>query len=136
MATYRAAYYRAPFFTDTVLTRPQHASLPDNILIEEAVAEAYRADIVCKSSIDPDEPRVTEEALRAGLVIGKWTDYTASSQWGRNVGAARDHAYRAQHVARRSALKAASAQESRRYERTRRRRIRARTPSIRFGARL
>ena len=84
MATYRAAYYRAPFFTDTVLTGPQHAGLPDDKLIEEAVAEAYRTDIVCKSSIDPDEPRVTEEALRAGLLIGNWTEYTASSQRSRN----------------------------------------------------
>lgn len=74
MATYRAAYYRAPYFADTVLTRPQHAGLPDDKLIEKAVAEAYRADIVCKLSIDPDEPWVTEEALRAGLLIGNWTD--------------------------------------------------------------
>jgi hypothetical protein len=76
MATYRAAYFRAPYFIDTVLTKPHDAGLPDDKLIEEAVAAAYRANIVCKSTIDPDEPRVTEEELRAGLLIGNWTDVT------------------------------------------------------------
>jgi hypothetical protein len=47
--------------------------LPNDKFIEEAVEEAYRADIVCKSSIDPDESRVTEEELRVGLLIGNWT---------------------------------------------------------------
>jgi hypothetical protein len=66
-----AANYRAAWFKDWVLTGPEHAALSDAELVEEAVAEAYRGDIVCKTSNDPDEPRVTEDVLRAGIVINQ-----------------------------------------------------------------
>src|SRR5262245_42320506 len=61
--------YRAVWFKDWMLTSPDQAGLSDAELIETAVAEAYRADIVCKVTDDPEEPRLTEAALRAGLVI-------------------------------------------------------------------
>lgn len=66
--TYRAAYYK-----NWVLTSPDQAHLSDAELIEEAVKAAYAGDVVCKSTDDPDEPRLTEQALREGLRIGEWT---------------------------------------------------------------
>jgi len=70
MKTYRAcAYFTEDGQGSTLLTGPEHAALDDQALIEEAVAEAYRGDI-----IGHDEARVTEGQLRAGLRICSWAD--------------------------------------------------------------
>ena len=72
MATYRAAY-----IGDTVLTGPEHSDLSDEALINEAVAEADRGDLI---SQDGDVPaamcgnRLSEAALRAAIRIGDWTE--------------------------------------------------------------
>lgn len=71
--TYRAAIYRHPSTgQETALTGPEHAHLPRAELVEEAVAEARRADL-----IGDEYPRVTEDELRSRLYIGQWSDRAA-----------------------------------------------------------
>ena len=64
MATYRAAY-----FNDMAMTTPEQSDLSEEALIEAAVAEAHKGNILGDS-----HPYVTEEDFRAGLEVGDFTD--------------------------------------------------------------
>jgi hypothetical protein len=66
--------YRAAFFRDTVLTRPEHAALSDEQLRAEALAEAQRADIIDMEEADPESayPHLTRAQFESGLQIGDW----------------------------------------------------------------
>ena len=71
---YRAAVYQHRAETgvidgEVVLTGPEHADMPEDDLIEEAVREAYRADL-----IGEEAPRITEEELRQHLTICEWSE--------------------------------------------------------------
>lgn len=69
MASFRAAYLLRDG-SETLLTGPEHAALSDDALRTEAYTEALRAGL-----IDADGwPALTEEAFRASLVIGLWTE--------------------------------------------------------------
>jgi hypothetical protein len=76
MATYRAAYYVAPTGEGTVLTSPEHASMPDAELTALAWACAQDAGIVDMHEDDPRAayPRLTRGMLESGLRIGEWKD--------------------------------------------------------------
>lgn len=67
--TYRAAIYRHPAGSETVLTGPEHAHLPDEDLLAEALAEARRHGL-----IGDGWPQVPEELFRRRLYIGEWTE--------------------------------------------------------------
>lgn len=71
--TYRAAYFYEVESNGVglVLTGEEHASLSDEALIEEAVAEAHRAGLI---GADEEANQVTEQRLRSCLVIGDWTE--------------------------------------------------------------
>ncbi|POB12187.1 hypothetical protein [Sulfobacillus sp. hq2] len=64
---YRAAYLVYPDSGEMVLTGPEHADYPDAALRAEALAEAYRADL-----IGPEWPRVSVEDFHRYLTIGAW----------------------------------------------------------------
>jgi hypothetical protein len=71
MTTFRAAFYKM-----TVLTGPEHASLSDEDLRAEALAEAQRGDIIDMEEADPEVayPRVTRAQFESGLQIGEWKE--------------------------------------------------------------
>ncbi len=72
MTTFRACYYVAPDGqSDMLLTGPGEVTLPAHELIEAAVTEARRGNL-----IGSDDHMLTEEALREGLEVGDHKEAT------------------------------------------------------------
>lgn len=73
--TYRAAIW-GDGQADTVLTRPEHAGMSDEDLLQEALAEALRAGLVDLEESDPEAayPLLTRAQFDAGLYIGTWRE--------------------------------------------------------------
>jgi len=71
MTTYRAAYYLRAGCNGVgiVLTGPEHSDLSDVALIDEAMAEAERGNII----VDEGDPMPADE-FRADVVMGDWTE--------------------------------------------------------------
>lgn len=69
--TYRAAFFLADNGASTVLTTEAHASLSDDALRAEALAEADRARLI---GDDTEAGQVTYAAFFDGLRIGNWTE--------------------------------------------------------------
>ncbi|HEY8450007.1 MAG TPA: hypothetical protein VIL95_05950 [Bacillota bacterium] len=65
--SYRAAIYRHPSGSETVLTGLEHAGLPDEDLLAEALAEARRHGL-----IGDERPQVPEDTFRRRLYVGVW----------------------------------------------------------------
>jgi hypothetical protein len=74
--TYRAAYFLAEDGGCIVLTRSEHASMSDEELAAEALAEAQRMDMIDMIKTDPAAawPRLTRQQFAAGLTIGEWRE--------------------------------------------------------------
>jgi hypothetical protein len=71
-AGYRAAIYLSDSQSETVLTGPESAALPDDALYAEAVRTAVDAGLI------GDEPhQVSEADLLAALYIGEWRESAA-----------------------------------------------------------
>ena len=71
MTTYRAAYYLRAGCNGVgiVLTGPEHSDLSDVALIDEAMAEAERGNII----VNEGDPMPADD-FRADLVMGDWTE--------------------------------------------------------------
>jgi hypothetical protein len=72
MTTYRAAYYLPAGCNGVgiVLTGPEHSGLSDVALIDEAMAEAERGNIIVDDEMDP----MPVDEFRADIVIGDWKE--------------------------------------------------------------
>jgi len=72
MTTYPAAYYLRAGCNGVgiVLTGPEHSDLSDVALIDEAMAEAERGNIIVDDEMDP----MPADEFRADIVIGDWTE--------------------------------------------------------------
>ena len=73
--THRAAYLMFDGAC-TLLTLPAHASLSDEAMSAEALAEALRADIIDMAEDDDEAaaPRLTRAAFDGALTIGDWSE--------------------------------------------------------------
>lgn len=71
MTTFRAAYLAYPQSAGVVLTGPEHATLSDEALRSEALAEAHRAGII---GTDSDAHQTTPEDFERLLCIGDWKE--------------------------------------------------------------
>lgn len=73
---YRAAYLNTPNSPGIVLTLPEHASMSDDKLAEEALRAALEIGIINEKAQDPDEafPALTRAEFDSYITIGEWVE--------------------------------------------------------------